>query len=280
MCNRTRNISDREKLVRRYFHPIPPRPGYSEAKKIALGAGSLLVIALVFSLFASALFSRIFLGFFFGICTALTGLKAVKRFWQDRANFRRQLRLAFPRPTDQEVDMWFEDALARLRNHSLEKLGLTEEECSDVELPPIRSPLLALKAGLAPQDVRAWATGDDGVARFGVYEIIYIWLAETHIGIFRCDYNFIRDVHLNDETHTPEYHHILFVSTREVSSSVALPTGESLSYGQEFQIELTSGRAFRFPIHSSGLRRLTGAEIIPDSGAERAVRALQTKIRD
>jgi hypothetical protein len=192
--------------------------------------------------------------------------------------YQKSLVSVFPQPSDREVDRWFADGLARLKDHSLEKLDLTEEECADSDLPPLVGPILWNVNGVAPEDV-VWKSGQDRQARFGVYQLSFLWLADEHLGIFTCHYDFIRDALLNEITYGFFYRDIVSVSTHEEASALTLPTGQSLTSRQEFRISVANGRYFSMTVGSEQLQELTGAERIPEPGTEQAIRALRTKLK-
>jgi hypothetical protein len=255
---------------------LPIRPTHEQAKRlIAFGAG-LLLLGLI--LWISGRFGGWLLGCAALFCSAGFLWRGTSRLLHDQYVYQKALGATFPQPSDLEVDRWFDEALARLSAHSLEKLELTPEECEDVDLPPIIGPVLWNKGGIAPEDV-VWKSGQDGLARFGVCQVSHLWFAEEHLGIFRCDYDLIRDAVLNEETQEFFYRDIIAVSTLEKASSLTLPSGYSLTSFQEFRISVANDRYFAMTVGSSQLRQLTGAERLPENGTEQAIRALRAKLK-
>jgi hypothetical protein len=115
--------------------------------------------------------------------------------------------------------------------------------------------------------------------RFGVYRVTIIQLTDRLLGAFSCDYDFVRDVALNEETEE-HYQDIVGVSTQELASSYTLPIGVKLTYAQQFRISVTSGEAIEVVIGADKLRKATGDDELPDTGAEKAVSVIRAMLRD
>lgn len=274
--NHTRAISARERLLIRYFRKAPSPPDHKEdLRRIAIGAG----IASVGVLFGLALGSS-------GCITVIAALvgggalggKGITQILRNRYEYRKSMVRLFPQASEGQVKEWHSRAVERLRAHSLEAVDLTPEHCQLAGHDPIVAPVLWYVHGVAPEDL-VWRVGQDGSPWFGVYRISFFWLAEDHLAIFACDYNFIRDAVLNEETLEFFYRDIISVSIHKLSSALTLASGESLTTRQELRISVSNDRYFTMTVGSEELRELTGAEEPPESGTEKAVRALRTKLR-
>jgi len=279
MSTPERQVSEREETLIRYFRKIPERPTGREARLSLAIAATCAVAGILAAVGAGVGCGHGFLAILCLVVAVIFVVKGVRRLLLERYAYEKALVGVFPQSPDRDVDQWFAEARARLRKHSLEKLELTEEQCGAVELPPIIAPVVWMKPGIAPEDV-TFKIGQDGEARFGVYQISYLWLAEDLVGIFSCDYDLIRDVVLNEETREFFYQDIVSVATQEKSSSLTLPTGQSLTSVQEFRISVANDKYFEVVVGSSQLRELTGAERIPDSGTEVVMRAVRTRLRE
>lgn len=276
MSEKPRAVSSREQLLIRYFRQLPVRPTHRHAR-LWIGSGTILgVLGLVLWIAIGSKGALVGCALLFGAGALVW--KGGYRFLGDQYAYQKALTSVFPQPSDRELDRWFAEALTRLRSHSLEKLELTFEECEGVDLPPIIGPVLWNKGGIAPEDV-VWKRGQDGLARFGVYQVSFLWFAEEHLGIFRCDYSLIRDAVLNEETQEFFYRDIISVSTHEKASALTLPSGYSLTSVQEFRISVANDRYFSVTVGSSQLKQLTGAERLPEDGTEQAIRALRTQLK-
>ncbi len=275
-----REISEREKALIRYFRKPPPvHPTYRDARRYAYLGGGLVVAGLIFGLAASSGCGRTVLGGSLLVAGVALAVHGMTMFLREKYAYEKALVDAFPQPTDNAVDQWLVDGLARLRPHSLEELSLTAEECDRVEVPPIRNPVLRPQVGLVPEDVE-WRVGADGKARFGIYEVSYLWLTEQKLAIFHCYYDMIRDITANERTYEFYYQDIVSVVTRETSGAVTLRTGEKLTLSREFRISVANDRYFSITFDVAELKQLTGAEAIPSSGAETATRAIRKMLQE
>ena len=275
----TREISEREKALGRYFRTPPVPPTHRDARRYGFLGGALTFASLIFWVAASNGFSALVIGGTLGIAGLSFGVKGAVMFLRDKYAYEKALVDVYPQPTDEAVDQWMIDGLARLKPHSLDRLSLTLEECDSVDVPPIRAPVPRPKRGLVPEDT-VWRVGNDGKARFGVYDTSYLWFTERHLAIFRCDYDFIRDVTANEETFEFYYQDIVSVATRETSSSVTLRTGDKLTLSREFRIAVANDQYFLITFNVAELKQLTGAETIPESGSEKAVRAVRKMLQE
>jgi hypothetical protein len=109
--------------------------------------------------------------------------------------------------------------------------------------------------------------------------MIIICLTDRHLGSYTCDYNFVRDVVLNEETAEFHYHDVVSVATREYSNPYDLPTGEKLTTKQEFSLSVASGESIRISVETALIRQITGVERPPELGAESAVAQIRSMLR-
>lgn len=273
----SREISQRERLLTRYFRTPPNPPDHSQAVRLmTLGAaiaavGLALGVAMGFSACLPAI--AILAG-----AGSLAG-KGALQMLRDKYTHQKSLVRLFPQPSDREVDRWLSETLDRVAGHSLEAVDLTPEECQMAGFAPIVGPILWHVHGVAVEDL-VWKVGQDGLARFGVYRVSYLWLGQDHLAIFACDYDFIRDAMLNEETLEFFYRDIISVSIHKLSSALTLPSGKSLTTHQELRISVSNDRYFSMTVGSEELREVTGAERVPDPGTESALRALRSKLRE
>lgn len=274
-----RLISLREQGLRRFFKQLPVAPDLGHPKATIVAGIALATSSLIFWLGAEGEIGRIALGSILLLAGCFVVLRAFWAILRARHAYEAELRACFPRPSAGEVDAWLAEALARIRNHSLEKLGLSVEDCTHADVPPILAPLTWLKSGVSPDDI-VWITGSDGKARFGAYGIAFLWFADSRLGIFSCDYSLLRDSILNEDHRELYYQDISSISMKEVATSLSLPSGVSLIDTQEVEITVANSTYFSFTVGTRQLKQLTGAAYIPDSGAALVVSALRTKLRD
>src|SRR5258708_14271792 len=139
-------------------------------------------------------------------------------------------------PTDNEVDAWFDDDVAKITEQSINKLGLegllTEHDPKPLR---IRGPILWSTTGV-PNKELLWRRGKDRTVRFAIYRVTVIHLADHVLAAYSCDFNFLRNVALNERTDEYHYKDIVSVSTQEVATSYTLPTGIKLVKMQAFRL--------------------------------------------
>jgi len=180
-------------------------------------------------------------------------------------------------PSDQKVDAWLEAGMERLKKESLSKLNLLEGQLKTDPLL-IRGPILWSTNGVPDSDL-LWRTGKDDVTRFAIYRVSIIHLTDQLLAAYSCDYNFLRDVALNEETDEYHYQDVVGVSTREDTTSYTLPSGTKLAHAQWFRVSVTSGESIEVLVDADKLYKMTKSERLPETGTEKAVATIRTMLR-
>lgn len=280
MSEPTRFASPREKLLVRYFRKLPVQPTHAEAIRWMIGGGVLLLLSAFFGAGSSSGCSGSFLSLVFFFVALVVAGHGVALYLREKYRYQKSLVKTFPQPSDREFDQWLVEGVARIKEHSLSKLDLVAANCEDVDLEPIVGPVVSYQEGVPPEDLVS-KIGQDDVARFGVYQVTFLWLAQEHLGIFHCVYDFIRDAVLNDQALDFFYRDIISVSTTERSSAVTMRTGLSFTSVEEFRISVANDRYFLAQVRTGKTKQLTGAERDePPEGCEKAVRVLRDKLRE
>lgn len=188
-------------------------------------------------------------------------------------------------PSDDLVDTWFEEGIAKVTEHSRCSLHLDVAERAFSEPLRIISPILAKEPGIDPWDL-TWRYGaKDRKLRFGVYRVTIIWLTDRHLAYYTCFYDLIRDVTVNETATEIHYCDVVSFATRETSStydtySAVLPTGRKATVQQELILSVASGGAIQVTLEEAYVKNITGAEALPESGAEKAVTVVRTMLRE
>lgn len=181
------------------------------------------------------------------------------------------------RPKDGEIDSWLSDDLEEIVKRSLNKLGLNSEQIRGDELRII-SPIYWETSGITFKEV-LYKKGKDGLIRFSIYRVTIIQLAEQLLASYACDFNFLKNVKLNEETNEFHYVDIASVSTSEISSSYKLPNGKSLVHAQVFRLTAVNGEKIEVTIGASKLNENINGKL-PETGAEKAVQVIRVMLRD
>lgn len=183
------------------------------------------------------------------------------------------------RPSDDQMDRWLEEDLKQIAERSLNKLGLVGARLmKDDEPVTFTGPILWTTTGISNKDL-LWKKGKDDTVRFAVYRVTIIQLAEHLLAAYACDFNFLKNVRLNEDTDEYHYRDIASVSTHEISTSYKLPNGKSLVHAQAFRLSVVSGESIQVTIGAEKLEELTGGTI-PTTDAEKAVQVIRTMLRE
>ena len=180
------------------------------------------------------------------------------------------------RPSDVQVDQWLEEDIKTLVPKALSKCGLTEGELVGDPLV-IRGPIYWEVTGVNKADL-VFRKGNDGMARFGVYDLTNVFLTDQRLTAYKCYFNFLKNVTLNESTTEYFYQDVVSVSTREISTSYTLPNNQKLVSAQAFAVQVPSGDAISVVVSATKLEELTGARL-PWTGAEKAVEVIRTMLR-
>jgi len=271
------NQNDREGSLRRYFE-IVTKPSTTGPLLLA-GAGILLTL---FS-FSSYWENRNTEGATFFALPLILGMgiaaAGIISFSTIETRYRSSLEATHPQPSDVEVDMWFLDSMQSLLQHSRNILNLigSEREFSDPLV--IRVPTLAATYGIHAEDLK-WQKGNDNRLRFSVHKVIIIYLTERHLAAYTCDFNFIRDVSLNESTREYHYQDVISVATYEWSQAFTLPTGQKLSTAQIFRLSVASGECIEVRLENEQLRNMTREDAVPTIVADQAVSTIRAMLRE
>ena len=273
----------REVALRKYLTKPPEKPPTAGAL-ILMGFGALLLL-LGFAQRANENTSGL------PIVIIIVGIALAGGGGLHLASLRSSYKVALeqlqPQPSDQQVQSWLQAGMQQLVGHSRLALNLNEAEGDFSDPLVIRSPLLQAIEGvdIDSRDLGLWRIGDDGALRFGIYRVNVLWLTDRHLASYSCFYNFLRDIAVNEWTNEIHYCDAISLETRETSStssriSGSLPTGLKATVQQELVLSVASGAAVRIIVDDAYIREVTGAERLPESGAERAVTVIRAMLRD
>jgi hypothetical protein len=208
-----------------------------------------------------------------------TGAVGGLRLGSIEARYRSALAATQPQPSDNQVDAWFQDSWQRLVLHVKNRLNLFGVESDFFKPLIIEVPTLSATYGVPTEDLK-WRKGSDGTLRFAIHHLIVIYLTERHLAAYTCDFNFIRDVPLNETTREYHYQDIVSVATYEYSQAFTLPTGQKLSTSQTFRLSVASGECIEVKLENEQLRKMTQQEEISAIGADQAVTTIRAMLRD
>lgn len=180
-------------------------------------------------------------------------------------------------PSDSDVDRWFQEDIAQIVEKSLTKTGLNKSELVKEPLP-ITGPILWMTNGIPKTDL-CWKKGKDGLVRFAVNRFTVILLSDQLLAVYTCDFNFLKNVALNESTQEYYYKDVVSVSTQEDSTAYTLPNGVSFVNTQAFKISVANGESFKIAISAGKLSEITSGTISTTS-AEKAVQVIRAMLRE
>ena len=183
-----------------------------------------------------------------------------------------------PQASQSQIREWLKDWLATVVKQSVSRLGLVTEEIEDFHSYQVLTPVLRPTLGISQGDL-LWRV-DSGSAFFGVYKISALHFADHHLGIYSCDYNFIRNIALNECTYEVHYQDISSFATVEEASAYTLPTGKKMTSSQRFILTLIGGEQIGLGANESQLRSSLRADSVPETETEFAISAIRTLLRD
>jgi hypothetical protein len=271
---------DRELALRKYFKGLPEEPSTAGATFFALLGLAISLIAVVAYFNAknqgASDGSGTLVSIIIGVVMAGGGFLLRLSL---SSSYKTALEEVQPQPADEEIDRWFQESVDKLCQHSRIALNLTEEEADHSYPLLIVAPTLSETYGV-PQDEITWRKGLDKRVRFVIYKAAVIHLTDRHLGAFTCDFNFIRNVPLNESTQEYHYCDVVSVSTAEKSQAYVLPTGQKLTTSKIFALSVSSGESIQVPIDVEQIRKMTGLEIAPETGTDKAVSTIRAMLRD
>jgi hypothetical protein len=270
----------REAALRRYFAKPPEEPSTAGAVILLVIGGVFLLIA-VPRLVADS-------GSGLGIILLLIGLFCALIGWaffsNARSDYQAELAKLQPQPSDQQVQQWLVEGIQRLEKHSCCALGLSDDE-KDFKVPlVVRTPILTWQQGLDSDDL-LWKRGKDQRLHFGTYRMTFLRVTDRHLAAYSCLYDFIRDISIHERTDEFHFCDVVSFSTRETSEaekakSKSLPTGQKTSIWQEFVVSVGNGDGLQIALDDGRVREITGEDRFPETGAEEAVAAIRSRLRD
>lgn len=189
------------------------------------------------------------------------------------------LRRKQSRLSDLVIDKWLDQGLDKIKAQSMAKFGIVTQDLVGAETLIISAPILWNTFGIDDDDL-VFKVGDDSIIRFGVYRVTVIHLTQYHLDTYGCDYNFLKDAVLNEETGEYPYRHVVSVATRDFQSNYTLQSGETFTHAQVFGLHFSSGEKIEVVIEADKLTKIKGRNSLPETGADKAVAAIRKMMRE
>lgn len=244
---------DKRTQIQEYFSP---KPKFSKIW---------ILIALVLIAIGGSMESTFpsFVGLLVGVVPFIIHNKAKKKF--------------AGRASDSQIDTWLEEGFEGIKPKGLKKLGFENEDVLGEEIV-ISGPILWYAKGVPSEEIM-YTVGNDGEARFSIYDVSIFYITEKGIGIYRSIYNFAKDVTLNDRTDEYFYKNITRVGTKEVSTNHTLPDNTKLISSEIFNLDIAGNSEIEIVLTDPAIEKFTGGTI-PTSRAEKAVQTIKKLVRE
>lgn len=257
-------------LKRRFFSP---RKSTALAKFVLFAVSGLPILVGLTYVESELLGGCAFFFISFGVLMGIVGVGLCMIPWLSKL-----LRLSPSSPSAIEIGEWLNEDVSSLKQHALSTLGLVEDELES-DLLTVVGPVMWDTGGV-PESELVFREVDSGNAFFGVYNIAFIALAEQRLAAFNCLFRFISSEVVQSKSCEFQYSDIVSVSTTEEASSLRTPLGTALPTVQRFRISTRNGESLSTTINTPELPPMVEIDTLPRTGAERAVRAIRTKLRE
>ncbi|MHA6796459.1 hypothetical protein ACVGVM_23545 [Pseudonocardia bannensis] len=275
--------------IGRYFRRPPDLRGLMLCRAAAATSDVLLLGAVITLLQIEPVVAAVL-----GILGLIVSVQAATM----RADYRRHLDEALPRPTDREVDAALAGHLLDIENRALTVLGLrpadivatgtTWNPIADLEHRPHRNgerdyrPLIVV----TPMVTTRSAIGSDGVWRFAAQEVTVICPTEYHVAVFRCEQDLITGKRRGEQTQEFFYRDVVSVLTANLPGPDL--TSEPFDHRSEGRVPISppGRRELQFAAPSTdrtmvavGVTGRSSGARIRDSGIDAAIEGVRNLLR-
>lgn len=268
----------RPTAINKYFRQTPKPPSHS-GQIIMLILGGLLVLgglvsgilAAIDSDFAGALCCTI-PGFIGGVVLVIIGGLGILN---TKSQFKRDYEAAEPKPSDAQIDEWFNQDKEKIISAAIDKLGLVLEKILNLD-----DPLVVI----GPKSSAKFRIGQDQNIRFSAYEIVVIYLTDYHLGAYSCGWDFVNGRSTSEQTQEYHYTDVVSVSTLGSNTSFNVVTVDGKEHPiqshQQFSLSVASGESIKVTVDFPQVETIFQQGKLLPTGADKAISALRTMLRE
>lgn len=178
--------------------------------------------------------------------------------------------------TDQEMDQFFQEDLAMLTKHGLNKLGLEDSEL--VGNTVYITGLARVRCGAE----FLYKVGKDHKLRFTPTQVTLIFFTQHQLVTYSCVFDSTTGRALNESTEEYFYQDVVSVSTR--STSVEIDLGKrgtvQAKEAEEFTLTTSGGTSISVVLRDRQLIKALGGGELPTTAAEEAIQSVRRMLRD
>ncbi|TMQ10302.1 MAG: hypothetical protein E6J90_36515 [Deltaproteobacteria bacterium] len=182
------------------------------------------------------------------------------------------------RPSDAEMDTWFEQDVRVLHVKALTKTGT---DTSDLVAEPVMvtGPRITNRANCE----LSFRKGKDNIIRFTPVNVTIINFTAHQLVVYGCALDLTTGNALNESTDEYFYNDVVSVSTKTKSFSVQLEGGKTLQLDAAEMFELTTSGGTSVEVFLRDpkvIQMMGGTGDIPTTRAERAIQSVRKMLRE
>jgi hypothetical protein len=206
-----------------------------------------------------------------------------KDYQEKFVKYKDQFLKAEPKPTDAQMDSWLQKDLDEIKRDALQKLDINVEDIITPQGFNKQDSQAIVVVGPGP---KAQVTiGKDGIIRFSIYDILIVYLTKYHLASYKCTLDLATSIRTQETTQEYAYKNIVSVSTKIGSNLAITIHGQttSLPNYQQFALSVANGDTISVVTSLSADNQLLAVlkdGKLPDSGADKAIRAIRSQLRD
>ena len=274
----TNLATDRATQVRKYFTKTPNKPetpDYSKYKTKMIIGGGLIVFGLILLLTGKGI--PILLGIaagYFGFKLLSDGFsnysRKKKKYEADYKQYEKDYEKAMPKPSDEQMDKWMNEDIAKIIEEALRRLDLETEDC---RAEPYKI------GGPAQIKETRYATGEDGRVRYSHFNILIVFLTQYHVAAYQCINSMELGQTTTDKTQEFPYKEITNLGTQTVKYTISFVGDYAVSETgfQEFTLATSGSNVIQVPYAFS--RNNVDGEL-KKIGGEKTITAIRKKLKD
>lgn len=206
-----------------------------------------------------------------------------KKYQKKFIEYKEEFLKTEPKPSDSLMDKWLHQDLEEIKRDALQKLDINAEDIITPQGFNKHDSQAIVVVGPGPK--ADLAIGKDGVIRFSMYDILIVYLTKYHLAAYKCTLDLATRIRTQETTQEYAYKNIVSVSTKIGSNLAITFAGQTTSIPnyQQFALSVANGDTISVVTSLSADNQLLTFlkdGKLPDSGADKAIRAIRSQLRD
>lgn len=184
------------------------------------------------------------------------------------------------RPTDQQMDQWWQEEIQSLKTKALGKIGFDSADCV-AEPVVVWGPRVANTGGV-PLQLR---NGKDGVVRYNPVDVSILNFGQHQLVGYQASYDRFTGNALQESTDEYFYKDVVSVSTKTDTTSRDVAVGKEqvriqLKSSEMFRLTTSGGTSIEVFLKDEALLQATKGGSFSTTQAEQAVQSVRRMLRD